>query len=75
MNYGMLWLDDDKERPLVEKVQRAVAYYCDKYAQVPTVCLVNEQMVAAETAVAGLKVKGSQTILPHHFWLGVDDAH
>lgn len=75
MNVGMLWLDDDKERPLAEKVQRAVEYYQQKYGTVPTTCLVNSSAVAAETAVVGLKVAGSPTVLPHHFWVGREDGH
>ncbi|MCC6602104.1 MAG: hypothetical protein IT327_02780 [Anaerolineae bacterium] len=73
----MLWLDDDKQRPLAEKVQRAVEYYQQKYGTVPTTCLVNSSAVAAETAVAGVKVKvkGSTTVLPYHFWLGQEEAN
>lgn len=75
MNVGMLWLDDDKDRPLAEKVQRAVEYYQQKYGMMPTICLVNSSAVAAETAVAGLKVEGSQYVLPYHFWVGREDGH
>lgn len=75
MNVGMLWLDDDKQRPLAEKVQRAVEYYQDKYGCVATLCLVNSAALAGETAVAGVKVQGSATVLPYHFWVGRDEAH
>lgn len=75
MNVGMLWLDDDKERPFAEKVQRAVEYYQDKYGRMATLCLVNSAALAGETAVAGVKVKGSATVLPYHFWLGQEEAN
>ncbi len=39
MNAGMLWLDDDKQRPLEERVSRAADYYREKYGRLPELCL------------------------------------
>ena len=71
MNVGMLWLDDDKKRPLAEKVARAADYYQEKYGRLPELCLVNIQMLAAEQRIGKIKVQPARTVLRDHFWLGM----
>ena len=71
MNVGMLWLDDDRNRSLDEKVSRAVEYYREKYGRMPEMCLVNKEMLAEEKQVGKVCVQPLATILPHHFWLGM----
>lgn len=71
MNVGMLWLDDDRNRSLEEKVSRAVEYYQEKYGRFPEMCLVNTKMLADETKVGKVSVQPIANILPHHFWLGM----
>lgn len=72
MNVGMLWLDDDQKRPLEEKVLRAVNYYQEKYGHLPELCLVNPQMLPQEKEVGQVRVKPKNTVLIHHFWLGMN---
>lgn len=74
MNVGMLWLDDDEKRPLDEKVERAVEYYRHKYGRMPELCLVNSSMLAEEKKVGKVAVRPIGTILPHHFWVGMQPA-
>jgi len=71
MNSGMLWLDDDKNRTLDEKVRKAAAYYREKYGQAPDMCLVNNKMLAEERQVDTVEVKPVQNVLINHFWVGV----
>lgn len=71
MNVGMLWLDDDRNRSLEEKVSRAVEYYEEKYGCFPEMCLVNTGMLADEKQVGKVSVQPIANILPHHFWLGM----
>lgn len=71
MNVGMLWLDDDRGRPLEEKVRRAADYYREKYGRLPELCFVNAKMSGAETRVGKIVVKPVKTVLPYHFWLGM----
>jgi hypothetical protein len=83
MNIGMLWLDDDKRRTFEEKVKRAAEYYSEKYGRFPELCLVNTAMLAGDTAsaesasteankkVGRIEVQPTQTVLLHHFWLGM----
>jgi hypothetical protein len=71
MNVGMLWLDADSKRSLEEKVRRAADYYCDKYGRLPELCLINSKMSEFEGNVGRIEVKGAETVLPYHFWLGM----
>lgn len=71
MNVGMLWLDDDRNRSLEEKVSRAVDYYLEKYGRMPEMCLVNKGMLSAEKLVGKVNVQPINNILPHHFWVGM----
>lgn len=74
MNVGMLWLDDDKKRPFDEKVVRAAEYYQTKYGRSPNICFVNKKMLKEEKSVGKITVSPVRSVLPHHFWLGVDAA-
>lgn len=72
MNIGMLWLDDDKRRSFEEKVKRAADHYREKYGRFPELCLVNNKMLSEEKKKVGrIEVQPTQTVLPHHFWLGM----
>ena len=74
MNIGMLWHDDDPQRTLEQKLKRAADYYQSKYGQRPTTCFVNSGIVPVgqSSTVAGLRVQSARTVLPNHFWLGVE---
>ncbi|VAW43018.1 hypothetical protein MNBD_CHLOROFLEXI01-1629 [hydrothermal vent metagenome] len=72
MNVGMMWLDDDGKRSIEEKVSRAVEYYQEKYGRLPEICFVNQAMLAVEKHVGKVTVQPNNTILPHHFWLGME---
>jgi hypothetical protein len=69
---GMMWLDDDKGRPVEEKVRQAVAHYREKYGQQPELCLVNEGLVVDEMFVDDIAVRPVGHVLQHHFWVGVE---
>ena len=71
MNVGMLWLDNDTKRPFDEKVQRAVEYYQQKYGHNPEICHVNPQMIEKSKKVGKVEVEPLNSVLPHHFWLGM----
>ena len=84
MNVGMLWFDNDPKTELALKIERAVGYYRQKYGRSPTLCFVHPSMIAktaapapeAESEVplkaAGVEVRSSRSVLPNHFWLGVN---
>ena len=86
MNIGMLWFDNDPKTGLESKVNRAAQYYRDKYGKIPTLCYVHPCMLTqdnnGEAAIAtddqtalvtgGIEVRINQTVLPNHFWIGVN---
>lgn len=71
MNVGMLWLDADVKRPFDEKVERASDYYKQKYGRLPEICHVNPKMLENTKKVGKVLVEPLQSVLPHHFWLGM----
>ncbi|GAB4521772.1 MAG: hypothetical protein Fur0018_02640 [Anaerolineales bacterium] len=74
MNIGMLWFDDTP-REMAVKIQQAAAYYRQKYGQVPNLCFVHPSMLAADALkLNGVAVRPAQTVLPGHFWLGVEQT-
>ena len=69
---GLLWFDDNPTRPVGDKIERAVQRYQQKYGHNPDVCYVHPgQVPERELSVGPVKVLPAQTVLPHHFWLGV----
>lgn len=75
MKTGMLWFDNDPNRNLEEKLRRAVTRYLVKYGSSPNVCYVHPSMlIGQQPAVAGMVVRGTNMVLPDHFWLGHDET-
>ena len=79
VDIGMLWFDNDMQLVIFSKVQKAAAYYRNKYGEEPNLCFVHPSMISDEKADAGsVEVWSNATVLPHHFWIGVhqsDAAH
>lgn len=73
MRIGMLWFDDNKSRNLEDKVERAAEHYEAKFALRPTICFVHPTMLGNTTKISGIEIKGSNTVLPHHLWIGRND--
>jgi len=75
---ALLWFDNDPKTEIATKIQRAASYYRDKYGQLPTLCFVHPSMISqGETKEekiyhSGLEVRTSQSVLPNHFWIGVN---
>jgi hypothetical protein len=74
MDVGMLWFDADRQQDIYSRIQRASTYYRSKYGRNANLCYVHPSTVgsAYPKEVDGLKVLTSQTVLPDHFWLGVE---
>lgn len=73
MKIGMLWFDANSSMAVEKRVDRAASYYHDKYGQAPTLCLVNPAAAAAglPARVGEVELRTLDTVLPHHFWLGI----
>jgi hypothetical protein len=71
MRIGMLWFDSSEQRDLATKLRRAAQYYETKYGARATLCYVHPSMMSETTlTLDGIEVRTSNTVLPHHFWLG-----
>lgn len=70
MEFGMLWLDDHKKRPLEEKIKLAAQYYRGKYGRKPDTCFVNQKTITNNKKVGKIIVIPDKTVLPHHFLIG-----
>lgn len=84
MNIGMLWFDNDPKAELGTKIERAATYYRKKYGQNPTLCFVHPSMLAEKGAgqsepakekalqSGGVEVRLTRSVLPNHFWIGIN---
>ncbi len=75
MNIGMLWFDNDNKADLPTKIQRAANYYHTKYGKTPNLCLVHPRTLGdASMKWNGIEVKATKSVLPNHFWLGINST-
>jgi hypothetical protein len=73
MNIGMLWFDNDSNADLATKIQKAASYYRTKYGKAPNLCYIHPRMVGSEPLKGnGIEVRTTRSVLPNHFWLGVN---
>jgi hypothetical protein len=74
MKIGMLWFDNDPKADLKTKIGRAAAYYKQKYGSTSNLCFVHPSMLPGTTTlqIGGVAVKHNRSILPNHFWIGVE---
>jgi hypothetical protein len=76
MDIGMLWFDNDKQSDLFSKVNRAAEYYRRKYGEEPNLCFVHPSMLPEkESDVGKIAVCSNSSVLPHHFWIGVQQQN
>ena len=69
---GMLWLDDNSRHPFSAKVERAIAYYKEKYGRYPNVCYIHPScMPKALSLERPIDIRTAKDVLPHHFLLGI----
>ncbi len=81
MQTGLLWYDNDPGRGLAAKVEEAALRYREKFGNLPNTCYVNqaeltEQSLAVSLAgrPGALRVLPARNILPHHFWVGIEES-
>lgn len=70
-----MWFDGDHRSELHTRIERAAMYYREKYGELPNLCVINPSTAGANPPglVKGLDVRTSPSVLPDHFWLGIDD--
>ncbi len=78
MQTGLLWFDNDPQRGLTSKIEDAAKRSREKFGAAPDTCYVSqvewEKHAAAGGAGSGLRVVPARNILPHHFWVGVEES-
>ena len=88
MDVGMLWFDNDKKSDYEMKIERAATYYRKKYGKAPNLCFVHPCMIpdngsqgtdndhqkndALPVKSQGVEIRTSKTMLPNHFWIGIN---
>jgi len=75
MDIGMLWFDNDQKADLQAKITRAASYYQDKYGEVPNLCFIHPCMLDPSSSnlnQPGVEIRTSNTMLPNHFWIGIN---
>ena len=74
MDIGMLWFDNDKNTSLADKIKAAAGYYQNKHGKVANLCFVHPSMLNEPPSQSlGIEVRATRSVLPNHFWLGVND--
>ena len=72
MKTGLLWLDNDPDADLLEKISRAVAYYQQKYGCKPNICFVHPRLSEKVLPNAdGILIKTDKHLLPNYLWVGI----
>jgi hypothetical protein len=71
VNIGMLWVDNDPQSELKQKIERATAYYRKQYGKTPDLCFVHPSMLGEMMSTGKIEVRSSRSILPSHLWIGI----
>lgn len=72
MKIGMLWFDNNPRMGLHDKIAKARDYYRTKYGKVANMVFVHPSMTQGNDGPMEYEVRTSQSIMPNHFWVGVD---
>jgi len=76
MKKGLLWYDDNPERDLVEKIERATRRYEQKFGAQPDVCYVHPNTLKGNgklQKIDDVRVTSLTSMLRHHFWVGREE--
>jgi hypothetical protein len=66
-----IWYDDTPKKPVVEKIQEAIAAYVKRFKARPNLILVN---VVDHMELADVTVRSERTVQPNSFWVGREDG-
>ena len=81
MHTGLMWFDNDPLTTLAVKIQKATAYYQQKFGRLPDLCLVHPSMLADSRLEAPgerdrrVTIRSYQPVLPGHLWIGVEEQN
>jgi hypothetical protein len=63
----LVWYDPDTQRPLLEKIQAALAAYGRRFSLAPNLVLISASDVAT---LAGVEIRSVRTVQPNNIWVG-----
>ncbi len=66
-----IWYDDTPKKPVVEKIDAAIAAYIERFKARPNLLLVN---AIDYLEVADMTVRSERTVQPNSFWVGQEDS-
>jgi hypothetical protein len=69
--FYFVWYDDSPKKPVVEKIQEAIAAYVTRFASQPSLLLVN---AVDHMEFANIMVRSERTVQPNSFWLGFEET-
>jgi hypothetical protein len=69
MIQGMMWFDNSGAE-LSQKIDKAAAYYQNKYGHTPNSCRVHPRMTDADHDCGSIRVERDPSIRINHLWLG-----
>ncbi len=71
MELGELFLIEDANMNLEQRVLWAAGRYQRKYGQRPTLCLLHPSLMqGARRHMGALRLEAKNTVLPNYLWLG-----
>jgi hypothetical protein len=81
MQIGLLWFDNSADRGLAAKIEDAARRYREKFGVAPNTCYVNSAALDGGEITLPLRpaqespvrVLPATNVLPHHFFLGVEE--
>lgn len=78
MKIGMLYFDNDSKKSVIDRADGGGSYYHKKYGVFPNLCYVHPSMLPEfdksqkHLTDAGIEIRVNRSILPNHFWIGVE---
>lgn len=82
MHLGMLWFDNTQNSDLKARIEKAAAYYRQKYHREPNLCLIHPSTMGKDapeagesvpTHIKGMTIRTYRPVLPGHLWIGVEE--
>jgi hypothetical protein len=66
---GRMYFDDDRLKPLEEKLRQFAAMYLEKTGHRPVLCLVSVEQVVERAEIDGITILPARHIRPNNFQL------
>lgn len=71
MKEGLLWFDNDPQRQMADKINRAATRYQIRFGRRPTTCYISSADFDGQTdEIGGIRLKPASDVRRHHFWIG-----